>query len=416
MSVEGDIIDFRVFQGFTFAHLVQYGKEYSRKVFGMDTFAGLPPLSRMDYLKNGSPVVWRRAYSAKFHHTKRNLDRILGQVQEYDIIEGDLVNSIEKLPKNTSYAFALLDLKLFQSTQHALNFLWDNMSYGGTILVLDYTQSDAGADLAIDKFISEKSDMITVSKRLIVNGKRENHLIIKCYNNKNKKTGMFSRNSNEPITIASVLKTGGSVYNASYVNALANAIRDNVSINYKFVCLTDDGTGLNENVHEVIPLIHDFPSWWSKIELFRPGIFDTKRVFYLDLDTVIIDNIDEIVTFDAEFAGLYDFYNFYKLGSGLMAWDTNSNSEIYTDFLLKSSTIIKNYKEGDQQWINEKRQKIYFLQDNFPRQIVSFKKDCVKNGEVEIPPSTKIICFHGEPRPHEITDSKIRQYWCPHKY
>jgi alpha-N-acetylglucosamine transferase len=65
----------------------------------------------------------------------------------------------------------------------------------------------------------------------------------------------------------------------------------NLTIPYNFVCLSNTDVPC-----ERIPLIHDWPGWWSKIELFRPGLFE-DWVLYLDLDVLIMQNIDDLVKY-----------------------------------------------------------------------------------------------------------------------
>ena len=101
------------------------------------------------------------------------------------------------------------------------------------------------------------------------------------------------------INIACVLKTGGD-FTWSDVDRLRNGIANHLSIPYRFVVLTDL---LIEKSNDIIPLINDWPGWWSKLELFRPNIF-IGPVIYFDLDTVIVGNIDEILMNDFSFIAL----------------------------------------------------------------------------------------------------------------
>ena len=66
---------------------------------------------------------------------------------------------------------------------------------------------------------------------------------------------------------------------------------------------------------------------------------------------------------------------------------------------------------GDQGWINMYRPSMDYFQDFFPNEVVSYKAHCVgNNNKVTVPKKAKIICFHGRPRPHEITDG-LSKYW-----
>lgn len=217
---------------------------------------------------------------------------------------------------------------------------------------------------------------------------------------------------NRPLTIACVLKTGGEVYNHRYVNALASAIKRHVTVPHTMVCLTDDPTGFNDAVDEVVKLKHNFAGWWSKIELFRPDLFAGHQVFFLDLDTVIIDNIDQIVQCSHPFSGLRDFYGEVSLGSGLMSWEQGRLNRVYGEFMESPFRAMKTVG-GDQTWIDPRKPSIKYLQDLYPGKIVSFKKHCMKGStkNVAIPGGASIVCFHGVPKPHSILHPSIADHW-----
>jgi hypothetical protein len=91
------------------------------------------------------------------------------------------------------------------------------------------------------------------------------------------------------INVVCVLKQGGKVgYDASWVDKLQNAVRRNLTLPHRFICLSDCEVNC-----ERIPIDSAYPGFWSKLQLFQPGLF-TGPVFYLDLDTVICQNIDDM--------------------------------------------------------------------------------------------------------------------------
>ena len=93
------------------------------------------------------------------------------------------------------------------------------------------------------------------------------------------------------ITVACVLRQGGKVgYDASWVTKLRNSVARNLTLPYRFVCLSDCDVDC-----ERIALEPGGQGFWSKLQLFRPGQFDTP-VLYIDLDALICQNIDDIVT------------------------------------------------------------------------------------------------------------------------
>ena len=87
-----------------------------------------------------------------------------------------------------------------------------------------------------------------------------------------------------------VLRKGGKIgYDSSWVEKLKNSVARNLTVPHKFVCLSDCEVPCDR-----IQLTETDPGFWSKMELFKPGIFSSP-VLYIDLDTVICKNIDEII-------------------------------------------------------------------------------------------------------------------------
>lgn len=417
LTLPGAIIDFRIYDGTVFSSLITAAKEKNKKVYGLDTFVGLDNPNVHD-LKNPNPIEIKKG---KYYITPSNAIAFIGNIINQDtiLLKTSHYNDLDVLlPKNEKYCFAVIDLKQFSPTMKALAYIWDKMSFGGTIYIVNYNDKLRHSDsYAIYDFISKHEGQLNISKQMIVEGKREQFIAIKCYND-NKVKPEPSKNPINPkskITIAMVLKTGGDIYNYNYVNALAKSIKKYVTIDHEIVCLTDDATGFSNYVDRVIPLANGFPTWWNKIELFKPGQFNTERVFYIDLDTIIVDNIDDIVSYDGKFSGLRDFYALHSLGSGILAWNTQYTSHIYSKFLHISNHVIETYIHGDQQWIDETKPSIEYIQDLHPNNIVSFKRHCIKeaDGSIFIPKNAKIICFHGNPRPHMVQHPSIIPYWQP---
>ena len=192
-------------------------------------------------------------------------------------------------------------------------------------------------------------------------------------------------------TIFCVLKSGSPEYNESHVRWLKRQC-DVHAPGVPFVCLTDlleiDGV-------ETYPLIHHWPGWWSKIELFR-----YEDVFYLDLDTVILNDIRYMLELNDGFYALRNLGG-HKLkgrvvmGSGVMSW-SGSYRHVYDNFdmSLTDQYTRRQNRWGDQGYIYE--QVDYRpIQDAFPNRIHSYKLGNIDKDD----PDADIICFHGDPRP-----------------
>jgi len=220
---------------------------------------------------------------------------------------------------------------------------------------------------------------------------------------KSKQTADISYKQSDKPIIACVYKSGGD-FTPKYVQILKNSIKRNTTIPFDFVCLTDKP----EEVPNPIELVYELEGWWNKLELFRPDLFKNRRVIYFDLDTIIHSNIDSLLNEHFDFAMLGSFNTSVCLQSGIMCWTGDYS------FLLKKALqnpLLRKHRNGtllgDQRYIHAqmKPRGIQIIQDRFD--VCSWKWDTKEKQ----PSHTSIVCFHGSPRPHEVTNNWINKHW-----
>ena len=231
------------------------------------------------------------------------------------------------------------------------------------------------------------------------------------------------------ITIASVLKSGGD-YDKIYLERLALGVHRMLSMPHRFVCLTDmpeQKLGLKHVVDQTIPLTEGWPGWWSKMELFKL----LGPVLYFDLDTVLTGRIEDLAEWIYTEAWdcllmLQDFYRPDR-SSGILGWNgdvrwifeyfAGSYADNATWRVRPNATWMHGKKgsfRGDQEWLRHLLKKrpqlqVALAQDIFPG-IRSFKVH-VRGGS--LPENTRVVCFHGRPRPHEINPPPVwmQKFW-----
>ena len=206
------------------------------------------------------------------------------------------------------------------------------------------------------------------------------------------------------FTVACVLKSGG-IYDAEWVSKLQRAVARNLSRPHRFVCLSDVDVPC-----ERIPLKHDWPGWWSKIELFSGAV--EGPFLYLDLDTAITGPLDGLSNLDSDFAMLRSFANPNMPASGVM-WVRKVPTQIYTKFAKQPDAYIAHYQRmqngaylGDQAFIADTVPKIDFLTDMFAG-ITSYKL----HHKTKLLPGTSIVCFPGDPKPTEVDAEWLLEAW-----
>lgn len=214
------------------------------------------------------------------------------------------------------------------------------------------------------------------------------------------------------LTVLTVLRSGGG-YTSEWVDKLKRGVGRGLTIPHRFVCLSDVDVNC-----ERIRLKHDWPGWWSKIEMFRPEVI-IGPTLYLDLDTVITGQLDEIATLEYPFAMLRNFHQPDFVGSGVM-WFKDAESvphKVYEKFARMPDAYIAHHDRvkvgshlGDQAFIfdtlHSMGKEIPHIQDQF-HGIMSYKYHC----RTYLPPDTSIVCFHGPPRLFEVKNEWVKKYW-----
>jgi hypothetical protein len=204
------------------------------------------------------------------------------------------------------------------------------------------------------------------------------------------------------LIVLTVLRSSAE-YGPDKVLAIKGMLEKHLTLPYEFVCLSDtqiDGV-------RVIPLAHDWPSWYAKMELFRPDLPEGPK-FYLDLDTIIVANIDNLIeqAFDSDnFVILRDFYRGsrdpWAMGSGLMFWNIPC-THLYRFFAADPRPVPGGDQVLLERWLD--RWNLSFWQD-LTESVCSFKVHVRPYGRVD--PKYSIICFHGQPRPWSSTQDII---------
>lgn len=231
--------------------------------------------------------------------------------------------------------------------------------------------------------------------------------------------GSFQRNADifvskwkRPVTFCCVQVGNYQNRGSEYVNTLYDMVKRNLSSGYpgRFVCITDNPEGLNKDI-QVIDAPKNIYGWWVKLWMFKRGVFkEGERVVFMDLDTLIIGELDPLADYSGKFATLKDFYYPNQLGPAIIAWEASDLSHsIYEEWKASGYTT---QGHGDLWWLNNLDQgrfakRIDKLQDLFPGMFVSFKSHC----HPYPPKSAKVVCFHGQPRPHNCPEKWVSDVW-----
>lgn len=194
------------------------------------------------------------------------------------------------------------------------------------------------------------------------------------------------------------LHHGSSEFTPAHVQALACQILRWAPAGTTFECLTDvDVPGV-----KCRKLEYDWPGWFAKMNMFSPTL--KGDFLFMDLDTVITGPLDDILAID-KLCLLRDFYRDGKklaegLGGALCYFPEESRGVVW-DYWVENPLLAQRMAgfKGDMA-IFEKfyRNTAARWQDELPGQIVSWKVNCAHG----VPCDTRLIAFHGKPRPWEV--------------
>jgi hypothetical protein len=209
----------------------------------------------------------------------------------------------------------------------------------------------------------------------------------------------------------------GKKYSAKYVNILYESVKRNTTYPFEFICFTEDDTGLNDKI-SIRPLNPPMllEGWWNKLYLFNSSNGLSGNIFYIDLDTVITKNIDDIINFNNDSFRIMSkgqlqetaedknkFKNDYA--SGIMSWDHSKYTYVW-DIFEQNLSVCKKIP-GDQDFIKLVVHDVTFFQDIFPNKIYSYKYQCYHDG---LPDDASIICFHGQPSIEEAISTTVHPW------
>tara|TARA_B100001778_G_C18491997_1_gene585505 strand:- start:244 stop:957 length:714 start_codon:yes stop_codon:yes gene_type:complete len=227
----------------------------------------------------------------------------------------------------------------------------------------------------------------------------------------------------------------GTKYSADYVNRLYGMVQRQLSLPHRFVCLTEDTAGIDSAI-ETLPLLrNDLKHSYTKLQLFLNPLHDIEGdILFLDLDTVILNPIDDLFLHEpnAEFIGLHEWFDDF-LGSStfrfeagkfpfiLEEWDnavqnrfteentfdnaTNETNLTYHDLNAFPPEVYR----GDQEWITkalrDREVPIHWYPDGW---LLSYKWHVQKEKPFM---DAMSITFHGLPKPHQVTADWVLKNW-----
>lgn len=221
-----------------------------------------------------------------------------------------------------------------------------------------------------------------------------------------------------------------SVYPPETVNVLRNMVRRHYRSPHRFVCITDDPTGIDPAI-EIVPLWGDYaqipnpfgaknPSCYRRLKIYDPAIADIlgPRFVHLDLDCVITGDLAPLWDRDEDFVIYGDTNPKTYYNGSLVLMNAGARAKVWKDFdPLRSPRQTKSagFYGSDQAWISyclgpgEKR---WTSKDG----VYSFRNEIKPKGMGVLPSNARLVVFHGAVDPWEPYAKThcpwVREHYC----
>ncbi len=204
----------------------------------------------------------------------------------------------------------------------------------------------------------------------------------------------------------------GTRYGPEFVNRLYAASRRNITGDFRFICFTDDGTGLVEavEVHPLPPItLPEEFAWtpWRKLSIWQYPLAGMKGdVIFLDLDLVITGSLDEMFSYQpGEYCVIE---NWTQKGMGV------GNTSAFKFPVEKYKSIYDQFEQDPEKVLAENRIEQQYISRYIESQkfwpsawCLSFKHNLVPPFPLNwmkapsLPPEARLVAFTGKPDPDE---------------
>lgn len=239
--------------------------------------------------------------------------------------------------------------------------------------------------------------------------------------------------NNDPVCTVMCIKWGGR-YGPEYVNRLRRGVQRHLHRPHRFVCFTDDASGLDAEVTALplpeLGLPQGHPDQrWRKLALLGPELFGLRgTALFLDLDLVVVDDLGPMLDLPGTLLIVRDDDLFRpkplrrlrperdrflsKVGnSSVFRFEIGAHAHVVDTFLRDPASATRQYRLS-QQFMSQQlmlRGEMSYWPKGW---CVSFKNDCVPRllrsyfRNPLIPEGARIVLFAGNLKMSDVLEGR----------
>jgi hypothetical protein len=221
----------------------------------------------------------------------------------------------------------------------------------------------------------------------------------------------------------------GNKYGSEYVNKLYSMVSRQLSLPFRFVCLTDDPDGIREEVEvKDLPVtgFKDFDErqpWtklhgWLKLTAFVNPLYDLEgATLFLDLDIVIVGSLDVFFEPQGDFLVIKEWDKSDATGNtSVFRFTAGAHADALEPLKQdkdKATRQVRNEQEYITQYLH-RQGKLGYWPAAWCR---SFKRHCLRPfplswfQQPRIPDDARVIIFHGRPHPDDALQGRSGKWY-----
>lgn len=203
-----------------------------------------------------------------------------------------------------------------------------------------------------------------------------------------------------------------SKYGPEHVHAVRNMVRRHYPDPHRFICITDDPEGIDDDV-EILPLwtdhadvpnpsFPDGPSCYRRLKMFSRdiGALVGERFVCLDLDVVIVDDLRPLWNRAEHFVGWRNPVALWPLNGSMFMLNAGARPQVWESFdplTSPAKSHAAKMRGSDQGWMSHVLgwgEAMWGPKDG----VISYQKE-IRNWGGRLPPGTRIVFFWGKVDP-----------------